>query len=105
MEVEKRLYAGYQSELPAWFAKTLKGDKRVAYEDIARLWAFGYKIQDFQIAQLNGPSLVMHSSQNEIIGESRDMQTHMEKKNNAQIIYVLLVLKVYARLSCITLAI
>lgn len=72
--MEKRLYCGYQSELPAWFAKTLKADKRAAYEDIARLWAFGYEIQDFQIAQLNGPSLVMNSSQNnEIIGENRDM--------------------------------
>lgn len=88
MKVEKRLYAGYQSELPAWFAKTLKGDKRAAYEDIARLWAFVYERQDFQIAQLYGPSLVMHFSQNiEIIGENRDMLTHMEKKNNVQIIY------------------
>lgn len=88
MKVEKRLYVGYQSELPAWFAKTLKGDKRAAYEDIAKLWAFGYEMQDFPIAQLNGPSFGVHSSQNnEIIGENRDMLTHMEKKNTAQIIY------------------
>lgn len=81
MKVEKRLYAGYHSELTAWFAKTFKGDKRAAYEDIARLRAFGYEMQDFHIAQLNGPSLVMHSSQNnEIIGENRDANPYGKEK-------------------------
>lgn len=60
-----------------WFAKTLKGDIRAAYED----WAFGYEMQDFQIAQLNGPSLVMHSSQNnEIIGENRHVNPYGKEK-------------------------
>lgn len=45
LNVEETFYAGYQSDLTAWFAKTLNRGKRAAYKDVARLPAFGCKVQ------------------------------------------------------------
>lgn len=56
---EETFYAGYRSELTAWFAKTLNGGKRAAYKDVARLPAFGCKVQKtFRLLNLMTLSLL-----------------------------------------------
>lgn len=57
------------------------GGKRAAYKDIARLPAFGCKVQKtFGLLKPHDPFLVTHSSQkNEVLGDNKDMLTHMKK--------------------------